>query len=172
MAIHSHAAVRADSCARQYFEITHDYPLAAARAFSALHPESPFTFVHVSGEGATQTPGTFTPLFGRVKGQIESALVDFGKQNTMFKAFNVRPAGVDEAKHPEIHPFTPKQPMYKQALLSPIRIFLPSFLTPTRGMGKIMTELAMSKGEPLDGKDIGMGGRMVPNVAIRRMAGQ
>ena len=48
MAVHSHAAVQADCRARQYFEITHDYPLAAARAFSTLHPESPFTFVHVS----------------------------------------------------------------------------------------------------------------------------
>ncbi|CAA9962409.1 hypothetical protein PTMSG1_05783 [Pyrenophora teres f. maculata] len=155
----------------QYFEITHDYPLAAAHAFSSLHPESPFTFVHVSGEGATQTPGTFTPLFGRVKGQIESALVEFGKQNTMFKVFNVRPAGVDEGYQPEIHPFIPKQPMYRTALLASMRPFFKSYLTPTREMGKVMTELAMSKGEPLDGKDIGMGGRLVPNVAIRRMAG-
>ena len=89
----------------------------------------------------------------------------------MFKVLNVRPAGVDEAKHPEIHPFIPKQSIYKKVLLSPVRILLPGSLTPTREMGKIMTELAMSKGEPLDGKDIGMGGRMVPNVAIRRMAG-
>ena len=170
-AVHSQAALQANPTGRQYFEITHDYPLAAARAFSTLHPESPFTFVYVSGEGATQTPGTFTLLFGRVKGQIESALVDFGKQNTMFKVFNVRPAGVDEGKHPEIQPFVPKQPMYKQALLAPMRPFFQSYLTPTREMGKIMTELAMSKGDPLEGKDIGMGGRMVPNVAIRRMAG-
>ncbi|RMZ73911.1 nucleoside-diphosphate-sugar epimerase [Pyrenophora seminiperda CCB06] len=155
----------------KYFEITHDYPLAAARAFSTLHPESPFTFVYVSGEGATQTPGPFTFLYGRVKGQIESALLDFGKQNTMFKVFNVRPAGVDEGQHPEIHPFIPKQPFFKKALLVPMRPLFQSFLTPTREMGKIMTELAMSKGEPLEGKDVSMGGRTVPNVAIRRLAG-
>jgi len=41
--------------------------------------------------------------------------------------------------------------------------------TPTRPMGKVMTELAMSRGEPLVGSDIGMNGRLVPNVALKRL---
>lgn len=156
---------------REYFEITHNYPLEAAKAFSTLHPESPFTFIYVSGEGATQTPGMFTPIFGRVKGQIEAALLEFGKQHPMFKVYNVRPGGVDWTSHPEIHPFMPQQALYKKALMTPLNMVYKGLMTPTRPMGKIMTELAMSKGEPLQGKDIGMEGRLVPNAAIRRMAG-
>ncbi|KAJ7097288.1 hypothetical protein B0H15DRAFT_773493 [Mycena belliarum] len=155
----------------QYIEITHDYPLAAAKAFATLHPDSPFTFVHVSGEGATQTPGMFTPLFGRVKGQVEQALLDFAKAHTNFKLYNVRPAGVDWRHHPEIHPFLPKLPMWRKTLLGPIDMVYKNMITPTRPMGKIFTELALSKGEPLEGQDIQMDGRLVSNVAIRRMAG-
>ncbi|EMD91186.1 hypothetical protein COCC4DRAFT_31699 [Bipolaris maydis ATCC 48331] len=155
----------------QYLQITHDYPLAAARAFSSLHPDSPFTFVYVSGEGATQSPGIFTTLYARVKGQAESALLDFGKKNAMFKVYNVRPAGVDWSGHPEIHPFIPKQEMYKKVILPPINLVWKSMVTPTREMGKVMTELAMSRGEPLEGPDVEMEGRLLSNIALRRMGG-
>jgi hypothetical protein len=113
----------------------------------------------------------FTPIFGRVKGQTETALFDFAKQNSMFKVYNIRPGGVDWTNHPDIHPFIPKQAMYKRALISPMNMVYKSMMTPTQPMGKIMTELAMSKGEPLQGSDIGMKGTLIPNVAIRRMAG-
>jgi hypothetical protein len=155
----------------EYIEITHDYPLAAAKAFSTFHPTTPFTFLYVSGEGATQSPGMFTPLYGRVKGQIETALLDFGKRNPMFKVYNVRPGGVDWTQHPEIHPFIPKQDLYKKMFIPPMNLLYRSMMTPTREMGKVMTELAMSRGEPLQGTNIGMEGRMVSNVALRRMAG-
>lgn len=156
---------------REYFQITHDYPLAAAQAFSTLHPDSPFTFVYVSGEGATQTPGMFTALYGRVKGQIESALFDFGKKNPMFKVYNVRPCGVDWSAHPEIHPFIPKQEMWKKALLPVLNTTWKSIMSPTREMGKVMTELAMSRGEPLEGSGMEMEGRLLTNIALRRMGG-
>ncbi|KAL6709630.1 hypothetical protein ACN47E_001058 [Coniothyrium glycines] len=155
----------------EYFDITHNYPLEAAKAFSTLHPDTPFTFVYVSGEGATQTPGMFTQLYGRVKGQIETALLELGKRHPNFRVYLVRPGGVEWTSHPEIHPFMPKQPMWKKALLLPLNVVYKGLMTPTRPMGRIMTELAMSKGEPLEGADIGMEGRLVPNAAIRRMAG-
>lgn len=155
----------------QYYEITHDYTLAAAKAFSTLHPSTPFTFVYVSGEGATQTPGMFTPIFGRVKGETEASLLEFHKQNSNFNVYNVRPAGVDWREHPEIHPFMSHQAMYKRALLPVIEAVYKPMLTPTRPLGKILTELAMSMGAPLEGKDIQMDGHLVPNSAIRRMAG-
>ncbi|KAF2112355.1 hypothetical protein BDV96DRAFT_634088 [Lophiotrema nucula] len=154
----------------QYEEITYDYPLAAAKAFSTLHPETPFTFIHISGEGATQTPGMFTPIFGRVKGQVESALLDLGKATPNLKIYNVRPGGVDWRQHPEIHNYMSHQALYKKAII-PVFSFWKDMTTPTRPMGKILTELAMSKGEPLEGKDIGQEGRLVPNVALRRMGG-
>ncbi|KNG49269.1 hypothetical protein TW65_04250 [Stemphylium lycopersici] len=135
----------------QYVEITHDYPLAAARAFSTIHPDSPFVFLYVSGEGATQSPGAFTPLYGRVKGQIESALLELGRKNPMMKTYNVRPGGVDWTNHPEIHPFIPKQALYKKLMVPPMNLLYKSMMTPTREMGRVMTELAMSKGEPMEG---------------------
>ncbi|KAF1954026.1 hypothetical protein CC80DRAFT_595560 [Byssothecium circinans] len=155
----------------EYFNITHDYPMAAAKAFATIHPEAPFTFVHVSGEGATQTPGMFTPIYGRVKGQIEQALFDLGKANPMLKVYNVRPAVVDWRHHAEIHPFIPKLPLYRKTLIAPIDAVYKSMITPTRPMGRVFTELAMQNGEPLEGKDLMMEGRLVPNIAIRRMAG-
>lgn len=113
----------------------------------------------------------FTPLFGRVKGQIEQALFDLHKATPNFKVYNVRPAGVDWRHQPEIQPFIPKQAAYKGMLLPAIDAVYKNMVTPTRPLGKILTELAMSKGEPLEGKGVQMEGRLVSNVAIRRMAG-
>ncbi|KAF2710371.1 hypothetical protein K504DRAFT_476352 [Pleomassaria siparia CBS 279.74] len=155
----------------EYYEITHDYTLAAAKAFSTLHPEEPFTFVYVSGEGATQTPGIFTPIYGKVKGEIESTLFDLHKATPNFNVYNVRPCGVDWRHHPEIHRFIPQQAMYKRVLLPVLDTVYKPMMTPTRPLGKILTELAMSKGAPLQGKDISMDGQLVSNLAIRRLAG-
>ena len=156
---------------RKYIEITHDYTLEAAKAFSTLHPDSPFTFVYVSGEGATQSPGIFTPLFGRVKGQIESALLQLHKERPQFKPYNIRPAAVDWREHTEIHGFIPKQPYTKNVLFSAIDTVSKSWMTPTKPMGKIMTELAMSSGAPMHDSDVEMEGRLISNIAFRRMAG-
>jgi hypothetical protein len=113
----------------------------------------------------------FTPIFGRVKGQIEQTLFDFSKANPNFKLYNVRPAIVDWRHHPEIHPFLPKLPAYRRLGLAPFDMLWKNMMTPTRPMGKVFTELALSKGEPLEGKDTQMEGRLAPNVALRRMAG-
>ncbi|OAG00623.1 uncharacterized protein CC84DRAFT_1102263 [Paraphaeosphaeria sporulosa] len=155
----------------QYFEITHEYPLAAANAFSKLHPESPFTFVFVSAEGATHNPGMFSAVYERVKGQVEKAMFEFYKATPNFKLYTVRPAGVDWRSHPEIQPFMPSQPFWKRALIPVIDTVYKPMITPTRPMGRIMTELAMSKGKPLEGEDIQMEGTLVSNVAFRRLAG-
>lgn len=113
----------------------------------------------------------FTPIFGRVKGQIETALLDFRKQNPNFKACSVRPGGVDWTAHPEIQPYIPHQPAWKKALMSPMNIVYKSMMTPTKPMGKVFTELAMSKGEPLDGTGTGLEGTLLTNIGIRRMSG-
>jgi hypothetical protein len=60
--------------------------------------------------------------------------------------------------------------MYKKMLIPPMNLFYKAMMTPAKEMGRVMTELAMSKGEPLEGTDIGMEGRLVSNLAIRRMA--
>src|SRR5436309_10924162 len=81
-----------------YIKITKDYTLEAAKAFSG--PSDNFKFVYVSGEGATTTPGMFTPLFGRVKGDTEAALLDLGKKMPTLKVFSLRPGAVDRSSHP------------------------------------------------------------------------
>lgn len=145
--------------------------MAAARAFNTLHPDSPFTFVYVSGEGATQAPSMFTPLFGRVKGEVETALFNFRKQNPNFRAISVRPGGVDWTSHPEIHPFIPHQPAWKATAIKPLNFVYKSMMTPTQPMGKVFTELAMSKGEALDGSDVKLEGTLLTNAGIRRLSG-
>ncbi|KAJ4334974.1 hypothetical protein N0V87_006467 [Didymella glomerata] len=155
----------------QYVEITHDYTIAAMHAFNTLHPDSPFTFVYVSGEGATQTPGMLTTLYGRVKGQTEEALLKFRKQNSNFRAISVRPGGVDWTAHPELKPFIPNQPAWKAAMIRPMNLLYKNMMTPTRPMGKVFTELAMSKGEPLNGSGVELEGTLLTNIGIRRLSG-
>jgi hypothetical protein len=106
-----------------------------------------------------------------VKGEIETSLWSLHKANPNFNVYNVRPAAVDWRHHPEIHPFMPQQALYKKTLLPVIDAVYKPMMTPTRPLGKILTELALSKGAPLEGKDIQMEGQLVSNVAIRRLAG-
>lgn len=113
----------------------------------------------------------FTPLFGRVKGQIESTLFNLAKETPSLKVYNIRAGGVDWTSHPEIHSFIPKQALYKRTLIPALNVVYKPLMTPTKPMGKIMTELAMSKGEPLQGSGIEMEGTLITNAGIRRMAG-
>lgn len=113
----------------------------------------------------------FTATYEKVKGQVEKAMFDFYKATPNFNLYTTRPAGVDWRDHPEIHPFIPSQPWWKKTLIPAINTLYNPMITPTRPMGKIMTELAMRKGEPLEGKDIQMEGTLVTNVAMRRLAG-
>lgn len=110
-------------------------------------------------------------MYERVKGEVEKSLFDFYKKTPNFRLYTMRPAGVDWRDHPEIHPFMPSQPWWKKLLIGPIDAVYKPMISPTKPMGRILTELAMSKGEPLEGDDIQMEGRLVPNVAFRRMAG-
>ena len=155
---------------RKYVEITKDYTLEAAKAFSTLHRDSPFTFVFVSGEGATQTPGFLTTLYGRVKGETEAELLELGKKYPQLKVYNMRPAIVDWRAQPNVGKYMPQLPAYRHAGTALFSVYK-SFMTPTGPMSKLMIDLAMSKGEPLVGDDTGMGGRLIPNVALRRLAG-
>lgn len=113
----------------------------------------------------------FTQIYARVKGQTELALFNLAKATPNLNVYNTRPGGVDWANRPEIHPFIPYQPMWKRAMPAPLNVVYKSLMTPTRPMGRIMTELALLKGEPLQGSGIEMEGTLVTNVAFRRMAG-
>ena len=171
--------------AKTYVDITKDYPVAAAKVFSGLTDE-PLKFVYVSGEGATHTPGRFTQIFARVKGEAELALVELGKQTPYSKTlrvYNARPGGVDGTSQPEVWaPIWARygivKKMYMSVLLPPMRMFYKNMISPTPELGKVLVDLAMGDGEKLEGKgieNVGKGsdgeGRVVRNVGLRRMGG-
>jgi hypothetical protein len=157
----------------EYERITYDYPLAAAKSFASL--SDPFKFVYVSGEGATTTPGMFTPAFGKVKGAAEAALLALSKTYPSLKPFSVRPGMVDPSANPEIQKYIPQlkgMMRFGNATLGPlIRGLAPSSTSPTKELGKMLVELAMGDGKELAGEGISGEGRTANNAAQRRLAG-
>ncbi|KAF6232479.1 hypothetical protein HO173_009359 [Letharia columbiana] len=159
-----------------YEEIVVSYPLAAAKAFASLSES--FNFVYVSGEGATTTPGRFTPFFGRVKGRIEAQLQALSTEPAYasLKVYSLRPAGVDPKFHEEIHGWIPKLKPAGKAVGYPIvftilRTVNPGFISPTRELGKVLVDLAMNDGKPLSGAGVLADGRTISNLGMRRLAG-
>jgi len=45
------------------------------------------------------------------------------------------------------------------------------FMSPTADLSRVLVELAMSGGKPLDGEGISAEGRTISNVGMRRLAG-
>lgn len=167
----------------EYTTITKDFPVAAAKAFAATSTTSsskPFSFVYVSGEGATQTPGIFTQLFGRVKGEAERALLDVpstAAYGGKLAVYCPRPGGVYSPNKAEFDEVLAKRPLRMRALvrtsLPLLKVALPSMLIPTPELGKVLVDMALREdGSPFEkGSGIGEEGRVVQNVAIRRLAG-
>lgn len=46
-----------------------------------------------------------------------------------------------------------------------------NMMTPTQPMGRVFTELAMSKGEPMKGTGVELEGTLLTNIGIRRLSG-
>ncbi|KAJ5908056.1 hypothetical protein N7495_000738 [Penicillium taxi] len=161
----------------EYVKITLDYPTAAAKAFSGLSDS--FNFVYVSGEGATQTPGIFTPFFGDIKGQCEAALIALSDTYHSLKPYSVRPAFVDPAHDPKVLEHVLQRPdqqvwskkLLRSAIGPAVRYALPSQVSPTKYLGKFLTNLAKGDGRPLSGEGISGNGWIVSNVAFRRLVG-
>ncbi|GME21846.1 Nucleoside-diphosphate-sugar epimerase [Neofusicoccum parvum] len=153
----------------EYIKITQDYPLAAAKAFSGLH--DPFKFIY----GATQTPGRFTPIFGRVKGATETQLLGLPATagHASLRPYAVRPAFVDKAGHAEVveqqRGRTPLRDYLGLVMGPPVRAFASGFHSPTALLGEFFVRLAVGDGAPLAGDDVLEGGRIVPNKAFRRI---
>ncbi|KAK6607549.1 nucleoside-diphosphate-sugar epimerase [Botrytis cinerea] len=160
----------------KYTEITKTYTLHAARALPSVASPKPFKFLYISGEGANLAPGVLTPMFGVVKGETEAELLalpaEKGYEN--LKVYNVRPAAVDPIQHEEIKEFIPQKKGIMKLLdigLSPvIRAVGKNLNTPTREMGKVITELMLGNGEKLEGSGV-IDGRTLSNIGLRRMGG-
>ncbi|PNP84873.1 hypothetical protein FNYG_01967 [Fusarium nygamai] len=162
----------------EYVTITKDFPVAAAKAFSKISPtKEPFRFIYVSGHGATLEPTSFTPIFGRVKGETEKALSELHAP-AKFHVESVRPAGVDATNHEAIKPYIPNPGMLYNAmylLMGPLmRTALQSLHSPTEKLGPFLMNMAMGKyDKPLDAGGNGIssinGSRILENVAFQRL---
>jgi hypothetical protein len=163
----------------EYFKITHEYPLSFARALSTTTTPKPLNFVYVSGEGATTTPGRLTAHFGVIKGQAEAALLALSKspEYSNLRPYSLRPAGVDPQMHEEIKEWIPAKKgiaKYADFILPVFRGLAPSFISPTRDLGRVLTGLATGEiggGKVLEGKGVDGEGRTISNVGMRRLAG-
>ena len=148
----------------EYVTITRDYAVEAAKAFSSLREstsntntdDNKFKFIYVSGDGATLHPRWWTPIFGRVKGETEKALLEISKTATyspLLSVYSVRPAAVDGKKQPWIwdHILQNKrglfQRFYLPTLMYPIRWGWTGegFHSPTEELGKVLVEMAVSE---------------------------
>ncbi|KAK4233899.1 hypothetical protein C8A03DRAFT_38352 [Achaetomium macrosporum] len=168
----------------EYIKITKTFPLAAAKAFQSLSPRSetrePFHFVYVSGDGATLTPGRFTPFFGRIKGETELALAELQKSNpSSLRATTVRPGIVDWTDHAELKPVLPDMGLFRSvagSIISPVvKRVAKGKLSPTESLGRFLTGMAMGMWDgALDGEGLQRlpgGFTVVENTGFRRLIG-
>ncbi|KAL1691652.1 hypothetical protein GGG16DRAFT_102346 [Schizophyllum commune] len=140
----------------EYIRITYDSPMAAAKAFAPLAgPNDPFTFVHVSGEGADPTEKSWA-LFAKIKGRTERDLLKLAADSApspsstsspshpIFRAYNVRPAAVCAGK---LYPYPDRQRPLAYRVLGPImgpalRVVSPGMLSPTDEIATVLVDLA------------------------------
>ncbi|KAK7424801.1 hypothetical protein QQZ08_008430 [Neonectria magnoliae] len=165
-----------------YVKITKDYALAAAKAFATLSSGSgaePFRFVYVSGVGATQSPGRFSPIFARVKGETEQALADLSAATPTLRVYSPRAGFVDAAGHAALQPYLPDPGLWIRAgavaFGLPVRLLWKGMHSPTPMLGDFLTQTAMGK---MDGRLEGTPGAsklgnswLVESSAIRKLMG-
>ena len=164
-----------------------------------------FNFVYISGEGvriaishdssfvildygkltlrkATRTPGRFTPLFARVKGEAETSLLALRSDFPGLRIWNVRPAYIDESQNPlKDSPDTLVTRLsYRIAPL--LRTFWPNGISLTGPLAAISEDCALETGSKdevkarIQGKGVTIEegdtlGVLLPNMGIRRLAG-
>ncbi|KAN0108822.1 hypothetical protein V8E51_008564 [Hyaloscypha variabilis] len=163
----------------EYEQITNVYPLAFARALSTTTSPKPLNFIYVSGEGATPTPSFLTQHWARIKGITEASLLSLSKDPAYsnLRPISLRPGGVDPTFHTEVHEFIPRRTglmgLFEKAALPVVRTGLPSMLSPTKDLGRVLTQLAMGDGKAHSEGESGVSGegRTLSNIAMRRLAG-
>ena len=123
---------------------------------------------------ADPTEKTFT-LFGKIKGRAEAGLLALPSTPaySALRVYNVRPGYVDPPEHHR--PRSLAQTVAQSILAPPLRLFLPSQVSPTGILSKVLVDLATGNGDALQaakGSGIEAGGRTVRSSAIRRLAGE
>ncbi|UKZ84314.1 uncharacterized protein TrAFT101_000227 [Trichoderma asperellum] len=165
----------------EFIKITKDYTIAGAEAFSKLAPnDDPFRFVFVSGQGSTQTPGRFSNLYGRTKGETEIALSEMRSASPRLLADAVGPGFVDGKGHAAIQPYLQQQGFLidnsKMLLRRPIEVAAKWLHCPTEPMGRFLVGMALGKYETQlrvdpDVVTMDSGLRVIKNSTITRITG-
>jgi hypothetical protein len=119
---------------------------------------------------ADPTEKTFT-LFGKIKGRAETALLSLPSTpaHSALRVYNARPAYIYSPVRDR--PRSVASTVVDYLLGPPLRMFMPSMVSPTGALSKVLVGLATGDGNALQGSGIEAGGRTLRNVAIRRLAG-
>ncbi|WVQ73922.1 hypothetical protein IAR50_003503 [Cryptococcus sp. DSM 104548] len=145
----------------EYYRITHDYTLEAAKAFSALGTDSePFRFVFMSGEGARQDEKGWN-LFSKVKGKSEKDLAAMASKT--FEPLTVRPAGINPTKEhiPRMHWLWGRG---LRAGCATFNMLYPPMVIDASHLGKVCVSLAGGRGwDQMDAE------RVVSNIKLKKM---
>ncbi|KZV83779.1 hypothetical protein EXIGLDRAFT_655739 [Exidia glandulosa HHB12029] len=153
-----------DVSKEEYVKITHDYPMAAAKAFAPLSDK--FNFVYVSGEGADPTEKSFT-YFGKIKGRAEAHLLSLPSTSPSLRVYNVRPGFVD----PGSNGWHRNESFLRTSVMAPLwRVTMPaSLISPTEELAKVLVDLASGDGRAVkEGKGVEAEGRTLRSSVIRR----
>ncbi|KAH8818560.1 hypothetical protein DL96DRAFT_1503731 [Flagelloscypha sp. PMI_526] len=154
-----------------YIQITHDYPLTAARIFPSLLPpnsQNPFAFIHVSGASASSDPSVRTKsmnLYAKTKSQAEHSLLQLTlpAPNPQLKVINVRPAYVDA-----LSPSPTLTKSFVHKVVAPVlRTVSKDIVTPAGLLAGVLVDFAVGLGEGIKGEGIEDGGVTITNKAIR-----
>jgi len=127
----------------------------------------------MSSPSADPTEKTYT-LFGKIKGRTETALLSLPSTlaYSALRVYNVRPGYVDPPKHHRPRSIMTKI-LVEHVLAPALRLLLPSQVSPTGPLSKVLVDLATGDGNALKvtpEAGIEADGRTVRSVAIRRLA--
>ncbi|KAJ7613162.1 hypothetical protein FB45DRAFT_759267 [Roridomyces roridus] len=150
----------------EYIRVTHDSPVAAAKAFAGLSNTGKFTFVHISGKGR-EFPESNASLYGRTKACAEQTLLSIMKDNPKLNLINVRPAYVDSLSRPGI-----SRKIVYHGLAPILRRLAPGLVTPAQMLAQVCLDLAVGKLQLEGGEDVLHGGRTLLPAAIRRLGSE
>lgn len=131
---------------------------------------------------ATRTPGRFTQLFARVKGEAETALLALRSEYPGLRIWNVRPAFIDESQNPlKDGPDIMLKKVFGRAL--PLfRTVWPRGVTPAGPLAELLESCTLDTASKDDVKARVQGkgvtveegdtlGVLLTNTGIRRLAG-
>ncbi|KAH7101199.1 hypothetical protein BKA62DRAFT_749897 [Auriculariales sp. MPI-PUGE-AT-0066] len=145
-----------------YIVITHDYAMAAAKAFATLC-EKPFKFIYVSGEGADQNGQGYT-FFSNIKGRTDVELLSLTQSSNRFSGLRIYISTGRVSRSIQKILYTPLIPL----VLLPMRLLMPRRFISKDQLASAMLDLALRAGEPLPGgPGIENDGRLVRNSAMR-----